>query len=53
MYEQHSGYSTHNSLGSTLDPQQQELVPPKKKAPGLKKKLTSKVSAARGDAVLG
>lgn len=52
LYEQHSGYATNTSLGNTLDPPQQELVAPKKKAPGLKMKLTSKVSAARGDAVL-
>jgi hypothetical protein len=53
LYEQHSGYATTSSLGNTLETQHQELAPPKKKAPGLKKNLTSKVSAARGDAVLG
>jgi hypothetical protein len=51
--EQSAGYLTSSTLGSTMD-SQQELggLAPKKKAPGLKKKLTSKVSAARTDAAL-
>lgn len=49
-----SGYMTSSSLGNTLESQHEQAAgTPKKKAPGLKKKLNSKVSAARSDASLG
>lgn len=61
LHQEHSGYMTNNSgymtnssLGTgTFESHVDEGAVPKKKAPGLKKKLTSKVSAARADASLG
>jgi hypothetical protein len=57
LYSEHSGYMTNSSLGTTVDSQHElpaaAAASPKKKPSGLKKKLTSKVSAARADASLG
>lgn len=55
IYQEHrSGYMTSSSLGNTVESQHElAAAAPKKKAPGLKKKLTNKVSAARSDASLG
>jgi hypothetical protein len=55
LYSEHSGYMTNSSLGTTVDSQHElaaATAAPKKKPSGLKKKLTSKVSAARADASL-
>jgi hypothetical protein len=54
LYTEHSGYMS-SSLGTTVDSQHElaaATAAPKKKPSGLKKKLTSKVSAARADASL-
>lgn len=55
LQQEHSGAYLAASGAAGFEPQQ-ELVAgvaaPKKKAPGLKKKLTNKVSAARMDASL-
>jgi len=45
-----SGYLTTPSFGTAVEP---EAGVGKKKAPGLKKKLKSTVSAARAEAALG
>lgn len=47
-----SGYLTTSSYGTAVEPEAGAGVG-KKKAPGLKKKLKSTVSAARAEAALG
>jgi hypothetical protein len=53
LQQETSGYMSTGSLGNTLESEQELGAAPKKKVPGLKKKLKSSVAAARAEAALG